>query len=193
MRELLGAIGDTWAAAGHQNLRTLVANIEVPEAVKTGSGVPQHLMADYSTALAGLGINQQLRGVLEGLGSSLLWSEGSMTMPESFRGRYSYVELAGPKGMITSDVVSFGLYLQKSGTVYPSHWHEAVEHYLVLSGTADWQMDDAPYVKRVPGEAFVHASNQPHATTTFEEPLLALWFWQGNISDSTYRIAGVEP
>lgn len=193
MRELLAAIGDTWAAAGHEDLRDLVTDFAVAEAVKTGSGVPQHLVADYSATLAGMGVNQQLRGVLESLGGSLVWSEGGMTMPQSFRGRYSYVELAGPKGMIASDVVSFGLYLQKSETVYPSHWHEAVEHYLVLSGTADWQMDDAPYVSRRPGEAFVHASNQRHATTTFDEPLLALWFWQGNISDSTYRIAGVDP
>jgi mannose-6-phosphate isomerase-like protein (cupin superfamily) len=193
MRELLAAIGDTWAAAAHEELRDLIANIEVPQSVKHGSGVPQHLVADYSLALAGMGVNQRLRGVLESLGHYLVWSEGGMTMPQSFRGRYSYVELAGPKGMIASDVVSFGLYLQKSGTVYPSHWHEAVEHYLVLSGTADWQMDDAPYVKRLPGEAFVHGSNQRHATTTFDEPLLALWFWQGNIADSTYRIVGVEP
>ena len=93
--------------------------------------------------------------------------------------------------MIGSDAVSFGLYLQKAATVYPSHWHEAVEHYLVLRGAADWQMDDAPYVRRMPGEAFMHDSNQRHATTTFDEPLLALWFWQGSISDSTYRIVGL--
>jgi mannose-6-phosphate isomerase-like protein (cupin superfamily) len=193
MRELLVAIGESWAAAGHNQLRELIASIEVPQTVQTGSGVPQHLADDYSKALRGVTSVSELRLVLERLGNSLVWSEGSMTMPDSFRGRYSFVELAGPKGMITSDVVSFGLYLQKPGTVYPSHWHEAVEHYLVLSGTVDWQIDDAPYVSRRPGEAFVHKSNQRHATTTFEEPLLALWFWQGNISDSTYRIAGVEP
>ena len=59
-------------------------------------------------------------------------------------------------------------------TVYPSHWHEAVEHYLVLSGAADWQMDDAPYAMRRPGKAFIHSSNQRHATTTHDEPLLAM-------------------
>lgn len=193
MRQLLAVIGDTWAAAGHKELRDLIAAIDVPQEAKAGSGVPQHLAADYAAALAGLDVNCRLRDELERVGGSLVWSEGSMAIPQGFRGRFSFVELAGPKGMITSDVVSFGLYLQQSGTVYPSHWHEAVEHYLVMSGTADWQMDDAPYVRRAPGEPFIHASNQRHATTTFDEPLLALWFWQGNISDSTYRIAGVEP
>ena len=192
MQALLAAIADTWAAAGHDDLRKLIAAIAVPAVVKSGSGVPKHLIADYEAAVAALSHNQRLRGELERLGGSLLWSEGSMTMPESFRGRFAYVELAGPKGMIANGAVSFGLYLQARNTVYPSHWHEAVEHYLVLSGAADWQMDDAPYAMRRPGEAFIHASNQRHATTTHDEPLLALWFWQGNIADSTYRIVGVD-
>jgi len=192
MRELLAAIGDAWSAAGHDHLRGLIAGIAVPAAVKTGSGVPQHLMEDYADALGALGVSHGLRDALQRIGGALVWSEGSMKMPDSFRGRYAYVELAGPKGMIASDDVSFGLYLQARDTIYPSHWHEAVEHYLVLSGTADWQMDDAQYVRRKPGEAFVHQSNQRHATTTRDEPLLALWFWQGNISDSTYRIVGVD-
>jgi mannose-6-phosphate isomerase-like protein (cupin superfamily) len=192
MQTLLAAIGDTWAAAGHDDLNGLIAGIAMPAAVKTGSGVPQHLMEDYTNALAALSISPDLLEALQRLGATLVWSEGSMRMPDSFRGRFAYVELAGPKGMINSDKVSFGLYLQARNTVYPSHWHEAVEHYLVLSGAADWQMDDAPYVMRRPGEAFIHASNQRHATTTHDEPLLALWFWQGNISDSTYRIVGVD-
>ena len=192
MRELLAAIGDAWAVAGHDDLRDLIAAIDVPGTAKTGSGVPQHLVTDYETALAKLDVSQSLQDELYHIGNALVWSEGSMKMPESFRGRFTFVEAAGPKGMIYSDKVSFGLYLQQANTVYPSHWHEAVEHYLVLSGTADWQVDDAPYVARKPGEAFVHASNQRHATTTFAEPLLALWFWQGNISDSTYRIVGVD-
>ena len=193
MRQLLAAIGDTWAKAGHGELRDLIASIDVPDTVKTGFGVPQHLAADYEPALARLDVSQVMRDQLERIGSSLVWSEGSMKMPDGFRGRFTFVEAVGPKGMIASNKISFGLYLQARNTVYPSHWHEAVEHYLVLSGTADWQMDDAPYVSRKPGEAFVHASNQRHATTTYDEPLLALWFWQGNISDSTYRIVGVEP
>ncbi len=192
MQALLAAMGDAWAAAGHGGLRDRIAAIAVPETVQTGSGVPVHLSADYVEALAGLCITQSLRSELERLGGSLVWSQGGMKMPESFRGRYAYVEAVGPKGMINSVDVSFGLYLQARNTVYPSHWHEAVEHYLVLSGGADWQMDDAPYVRRAPGEAFVHASNQRHATTTHDEPLLALWFWQGNIADSTYRIVGVD-
>lgn len=192
MKALLAAIADSWAAAGHDDLRKLIAAIAVPAVVKSGSGVPKHLIADYEDALAALSVSPGLQGVLHQLGGSLLWSEGSMRMPESFRGRYAYVELAGPKGMIVNGAVSFGLYLQARKTVYPSHWHEAVEHYLVLSGAADWQMDDAPYAMRRPGASFVHTSNQRHATTTHDEPLLALWFWQGNIAHSTYRIVGVD-
>ena len=192
MQTLLAAVGQTWAAHGHPDLAAAIADITVPDEIRTGSGVPPHMVADYAVALNGMDGSHGLRGALERLGATLAWSEGSRRMPESFRGRYAYVELAGPMGMVAHDMVSFGVYLQKAATVYPSHWHEAVEHYLVLSGVADWQMDDAPFVARIPGQSFMHQSNQPHATTTHDTPLLALWFWQGNIADSTYRIAGVD-
>lgn len=192
MQELFAAIGEAWADAGHDDLRSHIMAIEVPDEHSCGSGVPQHLAQDYANALRNLTCSAQLKQAIEANGDQLTWSEGSFKMPTGFRGRFSFVELAGPKGMVKSRTVSFGLYLQAASTDYPSHWHEAVEHYLVLSGVADWQMDDAPFVQRLPGQAFVHASNQRHATRTNANPVLALWFWQGNISDSTYRIVGVD-
>ncbi len=192
MQALLAAVGETWGSCGHSDLANLVQSIAVPDNVTYGSGMPPHLAADYAAALEAMDMYPGLRSELERSGSSLAWTEGPLRVPDSFRGRYCYVELAGPSAMIAHQTVSFGLYLQKANTVHPSHWHEAVEHYLVLSGTANWQMDNLPFVARKPGDLFMHASNRKHATTTHEQPLLALWFWQGNISDGTYRIAGMD-
>ncbi len=191
MRELLQACADAWGQAGASELHDLIGAIETAQQCK-GAGVPEHLQGDFHSALENMTVFPDLKQQLMHKGEQLHWSEGSMKMPDSFRGRFAYVELAGPKGMLHHSDISFGFYLQQSDTVYPNHWHEAVEHYLILSGTADWQMDAARIEPRRPGSLFVHASNQRHATTTRLEPLLAMWFWQGNISDATYRIDGVK-
>jgi mannose-6-phosphate isomerase-like protein (cupin superfamily) len=62
---------------------------------------------------------------------------------------------------------------------YPSHAHRAEELYLVLSGTADWQRGDEPFAARRPGAVIIHASSEPHAMQTAQEPLLALYLWRG--------------
>ena len=54
------------------------------------------------------------------------------------------------------------------------------ELYLVLGGSAKWQ---TPTSDRCvpPGEFVLHRSNEPHAMHTFDEPLLALLSWSGDI------------
>jgi quercetin dioxygenase-like cupin family protein len=68
---------------------------------------------------------------------------------------------------------------------YPAHHHAALELYVPLSGTARWQQGGGPYALRAPGSAIEHASNEPHAMRTDDEPLLALYCWRGaGIGDS---------
>lgn len=193
MNELLTAVSSAWAQAGHDDLAAAVNRIAVPEVLSVPArGVPQHLARDYKIALDSMLLHPQLRTQLALNAAKLHWATGGMTMPESFRDRYCYCELAGPDGMIGAPDIRFGVYLQARDTDYPRHWHEAREHYLVLSGTAQWQTDDDPHVERNPGEAFLHAENQPHATLTDDQPLLALWIWQGDIRMDTYRIVGIN-
>jgi hypothetical protein len=193
MNALLRAYANTWSQAGAPHLASLVNAIDAPEQLlATADMVPATLKRDYEQAIACLTGFPDLQRELSQAGTRLPWMQGTMKMPETFQGRFAYVELAGPLGMIANSNVSFGLYLQQRDTVYPSHWHCAVEDYLVVSGTALWQIDDGDFVARAPGAHIVHASNQPHATTTQQDPLLAMWFWQGDIRDSTYRVVGVD-
>jgi len=193
MNALLQAYANAWSEVGAENLARLVNAIEAPDHLASSeNNVPVALEHDYVQTIACLTRFGELQRELLHIGRQLPWMQGNMKMPASFQGRFAYVKLAGPHGMIANNDISFGLYLQQRDVIYPSHWHSAVEDYLVISGTAMWQVDDRKFVDQPPGSHIVHASNQPHATTTLEEPLLAMWFWQGDIRDSTYRIVGVD-
>lgn len=193
MNSLLQAYANAWSEVGAAELARLVNAIETPDRVaSTQDNVPVALKQDYVQSIASLTRFSKLQRELLLAGGQLEWTQGNFKMPGNFQGRFAYVELAGPRGMIPNNAIGFGLYLQQRDVVYPSHWHSAVEDYLVLSGTALWQTDDGDFVARPPGSHIHHASNQAHATTTLEEPLLAMWFWRGDISDNTYRIVGVD-
>ena len=193
MQALLRAYADAWSQAGAAKLASLVNALDASgKPLSLEDKVPAALKPDFDQTVARLGKFPQLQRELVRIGNRLPWMQGNMKMPESFQGRFAYVELAGPRGMIADTDISFGLYLQQCAVIYPSHWHAAIEDYLVVSGTAMWQVDDGDFVARTPGTHIEHSSNQPHATTTQLDPLLAMWFWRGDIRDSTYRIVGVD-
>ena len=193
MKALFGAYASAWSQSGAAHLAALIHSLDIPAHIASPDHkMPAVLRPHYEQAIAGLTDFRKLRQQLSLQGARLPWMQGSMRMPEGFQGRFAYVELAGPRGIVANADISFGLYLQQRGTVYPSHWHCAEEDYLVLSGTALWQTDDDGFVARPPGAHIRHASTQRHATTTLDDPLLAMWFWQGDIRDSTYRIVGID-
>ena len=105
--------------------------------------------------------------------------------------RHAYMVLVGSSGLARSDVISCGLYFQSAGTVYPSHFHAAEELYFVVSGTAQWQKGDEPFVPRAPGDLIHHLSMEPHAMTTLDAPLLAIWAWLGDLDPASYRLEGI--
>jgi hypothetical protein len=193
MKALFRACANAWSTTGAQNLDVLVSSVDTSgQRTTPQDNVPAALKQDYVNAVASLSNFPDLQREMLRIGSRLPWMQGTMKMPDSFKDRFAYVELAGPRGMIANSDISFGLYLQQRDTVYPNHWHSAMEDYLVVSGTARWQVGDKEFVAHAPGAHIAHASNQPHATTTQQDPLLALWFWQGDIRDSTYRVVGVD-
>ena len=193
MQALLRAYADAWWQAGAAELASLVNGLDASrKPLSREDKVPATLKPDFDQTVASLRKFPELQRELGRIGSQLPWMQGNMKMPDSFQGRFAYVELAGPRGMIADTDISCGLYLQQRAVIYPSHWHTAIEDYLVVSGTATWQIDDGEFVARTPGTHIEHASNQPHATTTQQDPLLAMWFWRGDIRDSTYRIVGVD-
>ena len=107
----------------------------------------------------------------------------------------AYVEFIGPDGMVQSDDIRLGIYWHDRDTFYPSHRHNAVELYHVLSGTGFWQHLSPTWVPRPAGSFILHGSREDHATRSEAEPILTLWSWTGDISFESYSMdeAAVAP
>jgi len=99
---------------------------------------------------------------------------------EDLSDRIAFAELIGPDGPMQTPNCRIGFTVMAERTMYPMHRHPAVELYLVISGLAQWQ---TPRSNRFvpPGEFVLHGANEPHSMRTFDEPLLALWSWSGDI------------
>jgi len=118
--------------------------------------------------------------LIRSISEKLVWREASRGVPDFFKGGYAFAEIIGEQGLIVSENIRIGLFLQKPHVNYPLHAHEAKELYIILSGTARWKIDDKMF-SVFPGSIIKHQSCQDHATFTEEETLFALWIWTGKI------------
>ncbi len=65
--------------------------------------------------------------------------------------------------------------------LYPSHNHQALEFYTILSGSSMWQINDENFILKKPGDKIFHDEWVTHAMKTNGEPVLALFSWSGMI------------
>jgi quercetin dioxygenase-like cupin family protein len=99
----------------------------------------------------------------------------------------AFAEIVGPDGFLDSEKIRIGLTLIAPDTHYPLHAHPALELYLVVAGTAAWQLGREPARPQPPGSLILHPSNAPHGMETGGEPLLAIYSWRGDLaSPSVY-------
>ena len=103
-------------------------------------------------------------------------------MGADFVDRYGYVEIVGPQRMFRSPATLVGLLLLGPGVHYPDHSHPAEELYHVVSGTAEWWREGAPWQRVPQGTAIHHPPDVRHAMRTADEPLLALYCWRGAVT-----------
>jgi dimethylpropiothetin dethiomethylase len=129
---------------------------------------------------------------------SLSWRiPGAGRIPDAIGTRMAAVEIVGPSGMIDYAPCRFGLYLQRSHSRYPEHFHDAEELYFVLSGTAEWYRGTSPPTAWPPGSFIHHRTREIHATHTGQQPLLAgvgldRQHWLRNLHDSGRGVACVN-
>jgi quercetin dioxygenase-like cupin family protein len=117
--------------------------------------------------------------------------KATKTHPAWFRGqgdngiadenaKYFYHELIGPnlpKPAFNNSYLYFGSLEQKSGYTYPAHNHPAPEFYFVISGEAEWYVDDERQTVK-PGTIIYHRPYAVHGwKTTSKEPLRMIWAW----------------
>lgn len=146
-----------------------------------------HLTAALESATEGE--EADIAHSIAGLAGALSWTYSYPSNPRDrdLSSKVAFAQIAGSRGLRTDAGIHIGLTLIAPHVVYPAHRHPAVELYLVVSGTALWQSGEAEPATRAPGSIILHPSNVVHAMTTFDEPLLAVWTWRGDlISPSVY-------
>ncbi len=129
------------------------------------------------------------------LAPALRWTYSYPTNPRDrdLSSKVAFAQIVGRRGLQPDSDINIGLTLIAPHVVYPAHFHPAVELYLVIAGTALWQSGNAEPAMRPPGSVILHPGNVVHAMTTFEDPLLAIWTWRGDIvSPSVYVNAQAE-
>ena len=129
------------------------------------------------------------------LAPALRWTYSYPTNPrdQDLSSKVAFAQIVGGRGLQPVSEIHVGLTLIAPHVVYPAHRHPAVELYLVISGTALWQSGNVEPAMKPPGSIILHPGNVVHAMTTFEEPLLAIWTWRGDlVSPSVYVNAQAE-
>ena len=83
--------------------------------------------------------------------------------------------------LLICDKIRVGLLLLGDHVLYPSHNHQALEFYTILSGSSMWQINDDNFILKKPGDKIFHDEWVTHAMKTNGEPVLALFSWSGMI------------
>ena len=103
----------------------------------------------------------------------------SRQYPEELRKVYRYKALIGGdcSGVIPHDEVSMGYLELAPKATYPAHQHSAPEIYYVISGTAEWSVDNETFLVES-GTAIYHSSNALHRMVNIGNDILRLvYFW----------------
>lgn len=97
---------------------------------------------------------------------------------QDFMDRFGCYCLIGEGGPFTSDNMRAWLVYMPSHLHYTWHHHPAEENYLVIAGEAEFFRKGEPAATLCEGQISTHASNQPHAMTTHEHPVMAYVIWR---------------
>ena len=100
---------------------------------------------------------------------------------KEFNQKFGCYQLIGAQGHFFSEVLNTYLVYAEKGLFYPWHHHPAEELYVIIAGEAVFEAAGRPARRLGPGDTAFHASNQPHAMTTKDKPVLAYVLWRGDL------------
>lgn len=181
-------------------LGSLPADAEspVPDAGEPPERLPVLRHLGQALALAGRSPVAELAAAVSACRPGLRWTRTASYLrspPDpSFPDRYAHAPLAG---RVTGDVadhatgdavedgppdVVLGLLLLAPHTHYPLHHHPADELYLPLTRARWAHGRDQEPVAEPAGVLLHHRPWQPHAMTTGDAPLLAVYLWTGDVT-----------
>ena len=98
-----------------------------------------------------------------------------------FAPNFTYTNVIGDGGILSSDKVTAGFSLQGRDTYYPPHAHYAEESYWIIGGNGDWKVNTRPWFAVEHGDSIYHESEARHAMQTNEQALLTIWLWTSHL------------
>lgn len=154
-----------------------------PDDVTAQEVTPYHVPAsDLMQAETGLRTHLYgaLRDAFVGASPHAHWRETykNTDIGDDFMARFGCYCLIGEEGPFTSEKMRAWVVYMPPGLHYPWHHHPGEEMYLILAGEAEFLRRGCPGARLGPGDVSEHAANQPHATETHDQPLMAYVVWR---------------
>ena len=109
------------------------------------------------------------------------YSKADAVVGEDMLAGYGFAEVIGKQGPFVSTRVRSGIGVWGPNIIYPPHRHQAEEVYLLLAGSAEFQLGEGEILTkemRATGEAVQVPSMTTHGFRTLEEPLVVFYIWQ---------------
>lgn len=121
-----------------------------------------------------------LRDAIVDAGPHAVWRETykHTNIGDHFLSRFGCYSIIGEGGPFSSEKIRLWIVYMPPGLYYPWHHHPAEEMYLVVSGNAVFKRKGCADEPLQEGDTMFHASNQPHAMETLDDPVLCLVAWR---------------
>ncbi|HTK97826.1 MAG TPA: dimethylsulfonioproprionate lyase family protein [Pseudomonadales bacterium] len=175
---------------GEPRLNAIAARLDATVLPTSQQCAANHLRAALQLATSE---TRRICVSIDRLASTLQWRQNPNYAGADFLDSYAYCELVGPHGHLQHAQVALGLLLLGPRVTYPEHAHPATETYGVIAGHAEWFQGDGLWRRRMPGELIRHATMEPHAMRTADEPLLAAYLWQDHLDDGARLLSARNP
>ncbi len=174
------------ARAAHADIAELSGFCAFPDDIATQRIVAKYdPICDRMRADPGLesGICDAFRAALSDVAPLGYWRDTYRGTPlgDRLHEHFGCFEILGKDAPFTTGQMRGFVIYQTAGYHYPSHRHPAEELYLVLAGEGEFAAEDRPARRLGPGGTAFHASNQTHALTTHDHPVLAYVLWRGDL------------
>ena len=118
-----------------------------------------------------------------------LWQAG--LVPDAMLDGYGFAEIVGARGPFVSDRIRAGIAGWGPGIDYPRHHHQAEEAYLLLCGSAEFHLQDAPPEVYRSGDVVYVSPNRWHGFRSGEEWLWMCYLWQAGDLRQTSAFANL--
>lgn len=92
--------------------------------------------------------------------------------------RYGFAEIIGRRGPFLSERVRAGIVVFGKGIDYPPHRHKAEEIYMILAGSADFQLGNDTPERRAAGDLVHVPSFLVHGFRMTDDPLIVFYLWK---------------